>query len=245
MTLAFLLGAGKAFGAETDNPILQVKLTPESLPKNVTIAKEVWASAKQLLSARSKVGFPINALLSQSMIYENERAEMNYMLVPNEDWLGYGYSMLSHDAQRGFILTRGNVIVEVLATQKKLQDRLARLLKADAVHYVKVRAEALPQDWEIIQERYLPSNELSELVHTFGVPIQGAIVQEIMASHSNIEVRYYDCGTPQAAKTVANFLSSQERPFFTQIVSSSGPVVVKAESQSDELNSRIMSLVNW
>ncbi len=238
--------AEKAPESSAGNPILDVKLTPQSLPKNVKITNEVWASAKQLLDVRSKVGFPIMSFLSQSMIYENDQAQMNYLLLPNEDWLAYGYSKLVQNSRdRSFILTKENVIIEVVATRKELEAQLARILKADPVHYAKIRAGVLPQDWLILQERYLASNEVAELVHEFGIPMKGVIVQELMAGHSKLKVRYYSCGTSRAAEALVSRLSSEEKPLFTKMVLSSGVVVVMAESQSDELNSRIMSLVNW
>jgi len=238
--------ANKAPGADAGNPILEVKLTPQSLPKNVKITNEVWASAKQLLGVRSKLGFPIISFLSQSMVYDNEQAQMNYLLLPNEDWLVYGYSKLAQNSGgKSFILTKGNTIVEVVATKKELEAQLASILKADAVHYAKIRIGVLPQDWTILQERYMPSNEVAELVHEFGIPIRAAIVQELMAGHSKMKVRYYNCGTLQGAENLVSRLSSEERPLFKQMVLSSGAVVVMAESQSDELNSRIMSFVNW
>lgn len=238
--------ADKTLRPDAGNPILDVKLTPQSLPKNVKITNEVWASAKQLLGVRSKLGFPIISFLSQSMIYENAQAQLNYLLLPNEDWLGYGYSKLVQNSRdKSLILTKGNVIVEVVATQKQLEAELARILKADLVHYVKIRAGVLPQDWEILQERYLPTNEVAELARAFEVPVEGAIVQELLAGHSKTTVRYYNCGNSRAAEALVGRLSSEERPLFKQMVLSFGAVVVMAESQSDELNSRIMSLVQW
>ncbi len=247
--VSFLLAgtiAGATVGSEGEQAISKVKLTQESLPPGMRIAQEVWASASQLLKIRTRVGFPIQALLSQAMLYENDQARVNYMAAPDEEWLNFGYSKLVEtDGAKSFIFLKDNVIVQIAATTREFSDEVAHLFKADPVHYRKIRTDRLPKDWFLLGEGFLTGEEAQEYDRELGGQLESSLMQEFLANRMRIKVKYYECDTPRAADEIAQYIADKKSPGIKRTVEAQGAVVVVTESQNEELNRRAMSLVNW
>lgn len=247
--MSFLLAGspvGATVGSEGEHAISKVKLTPESLPPGMRIAQEIWASTRQVLTVRMRVGFPIQALFNQTMLYENEQAKVNYMVASNEDWVNFGYSKLVEtDGTRSFIFLKDNVIVQIAATTREFGDVVAHLFKADPLHYRKIRVDRLPKGWTLMNEGFLSREEAQEYERELGVQLESALVQEFITNRLKIRVRYYNCGTLRAAEDVVRYIAGKRRPLLKRTVESQGAVVVVAESQDEDLNDRAMSLVNW
>lgn len=249
-TLVTFLLAGSLAGATVGSPgeraISQVKLTPESLSPGMRIAQEIWASAQQVLSLRRRIGFPIQALLNQALLYENEQARVNYMATSNEEWLNFGYSKLVEtDGTRSFIFLKDGVIVQIAATTREFADVVARLFDADPVHYRKIRSDRLPKDWILRSEGFFLSEEAQKYERELGVQLESALVQEFLANRSKVKVKYYNCGTPRAAASLAQYILDKKSTILKRTVEAQGAMVVVSESQDEDLNYRAMSLVNW
>ena len=238
--------AGTALAAEQQNAFSEVRLTQESLPHGMTIAREARVPQSQLLGIRVRIGFPLEAIFRQTMIYDNEQARINYMLLPDEKWLDFGYSKLIRmSSDRDLMLSKGKTIVQIAASTVELQDRIARLLEVDPLHYRKIRIHNLPQGWSQTSERYLPGKRLRRLDREPKEQIQSVLVQEFLAAHVKVKVIYYDCETPQAAEKVALLLEDERSRLVRWLIKSAGAIVVVAESQDEEVNQHILTLVNW
>jgi len=238
--------AGTARGADQQSAISEMRLTPESLPHGMSIVQEIWASKPQLLDYRIRIGFPLKALFSQMMIYDNEQARVQYLLPPDEEWLDFGYSKLTKlTGDKSLVLSDGKIIVQIAATSPELQDRIARLLKVDPLHYRKIRIRNLPKEWRLISERYLSRKDIEKLEQKLSEPIQSMLVQEFLVAQVKMKVAYYNCGTPTAATEVVLFFENEQDTFQKWTIDSEGPIVVLAKSQDEKLNQHAMALVNW
>jgi hypothetical protein len=250
LSLTSLLFVGHAtaegLAAEKKDAISKIMLTPASLPPGATVARELSASESQLIRVRTRIGFPLNALLNQTIIYENEQARVNYMVPSHEEWLDFAYSKLIRmDGERSFILSKGGVVVQIAATTREFEEKVARALKADILHYRKIKTGRLPEDWDLINERYLSREEVREVEQEIGGRVQSALMQEFIVERKEIRVEYYRWGSQREAESFTRHISHEKGGILMRQVESSGSVVVVVDSQIRELNERAMALVNW
>lgn len=240
----WLLGTG--FGQESENAIVQVKLSAESLPPGMSVAKELWASTQQLLRTRLRIGFPLDALLNQTILYDSDQAKVNYMLPPGDGWLNLGYSkLIQMEGARNLILRKNGVIIQTAATSKELEDTLVHLLDPDPLQSLKIRIHRLPDNWVLNSERFLRDEELQALGQKTNERIQFAIAQEFMVNRKEIRVIYYYCDTEQAAEHVAQYHADTSKSMLKRLVRFLGSVVVVVDSQDSRLNENALALMNW
>ncbi|MBI5117724.1 hypothetical protein HZA56_14700 [Candidatus Poribacteria bacterium] len=232
--------------AERD-AISQVKLTADSLPQGMKITRETRASTSQVRNARVRIGFPLVALVNQSITYGQEQAKVNYMVPAGDEWLDFGYSKLvATDADKSLVITKNGVIVQLAATKKDLENKLARMLEPDPAHLLKIRADSLPGEWTLTGERYLPRREVAALEQKYGVRIQGIILQEFIVNRERAMLQYYSCESEDAAHYLSRRLATADtNSSLKRKVKSSESVVVVAESQDKQILNNILSQVNW
>ncbi|RJP74429.1 MAG: hypothetical protein C4532_02480 [Candidatus Abyssobacteria bacterium SURF_17] len=247
LILPFLVGsqAVLAESAGKANAISVVKLSEGALPLDMSIAREVWASPQELLRVRLRIGFPINALLNQTIVYVNQQAQVNYILPINADWLEFGYTKLVvSDGARSLILPKDGVIIQIAATTSQLQELVAHAFQADPIHYHKIRTTQLPEGWSLVTEEYLPKGNISELERNLNGKIRTALVQEFIVRRLQIKVKCFHCDSDRTAEELADLLNHRHNPIVKTTAESSGSVVVSAESQDEELNSAALALAN-
>ena len=249
LTLFFFLGisSGAAVCGEEENyAIDRVILKQESLPPGMSIKDEIWASRQQLLKRRISLGFPLHAILNQTIIYDTDQAKVNYLIPPSQDWLEYGYATLNAaDGFRSVVMTKDGIIIQTAATTRGFEDVIINLLKPDLLQLYKIKTSRLPKDWVVIAERFMPEEEVRRLEQVAGGRVKQAIFQDFIVNRESIVMRYYYCDTPQVAEQVAKQVAKIKTPLIKRLVELAGVVVVAADSQSSDLNEYAMSLVNW
>ena len=87
----------ETIGDEPDDAISRLKFKPGSMPEDMEILNESWATRKQLIQKRQRVDFRLAALLSQTLAIEDEKAQINYMVLPDKGNVDFGYSKLAVD----------------------------------------------------------------------------------------------------------------------------------------------------
>jgi hypothetical protein len=246
ISIALCCAYGTTLGNDNDADATRMMLTPETIPPGMKIAQEVWASKKQLLQTRLRVGFPLNALLNQLIVYETEQAQVNYLVPPGRDWLEFGYSKLVNlDGKRSLIMTNGDVIEQVAATSEGMENVMVRLLDPDPIHQHKIRGHRLPKDWTLVNERLLEAEELGQYERMIGRPLRCGVLQEFVFGRELVRVWYYECNSGYAAEELARYLAGMEHSLYYRLVEWSGPIVAEVESQNERINEDAMSLVNW
>jgi hypothetical protein len=231
--------------AERD-AISQVKLNAGSLPQGMAITRETRASTLQVRNVRVRIGFPLVALVNQSITYGQDQAKVNYMLPAGDEWLDFGYSKLvATDSDKSLIITKNGVIVQLAATTRDLESKLARMFEPDPVHLLKIRGDSLPRDWTLTGERYLPRREVAGLEQKYGVKIRGVILQEFITNRKRATLEYYSCESEDAAEDLGRRLATADNALSKRIVQASQSVVVVAESQDKQILNNILSRVNW
>ncbi len=234
------------FSENGSDDISRVKLKEERLPLGMSIAKEVWASQKELLKKRMRIGLPLDGLLNQTIIYGADQARVNYLDPPSEEWLEFGYAhLIKTDGSRSLVATKDGVIVQIAVTSQGFENIIVRLLQPDLLHTYRIRTHRLPQDWVLIGEKFLQSDELRRLEHAAGVQIKQALMQEFIVSREEVVVKYYQTDTALAAEQLARQVAKKGTPLTKRSVHVSGVVIVAAESQSSDLNEAATALVNW
>ena len=238
--------SGEISETKGQDAIYRAKLAAESLPPGMSIVQEVLASKKQLLQRRIKIGFPLHALLNQTILYDTDQARVNYLALPSEEWLEFGYSkLISLDTNRSLILKKDDIVIQLAATTQELEEAVVRLLEPDLVQRYKIRLHRLPSDWKVMNERLSRSQELREIGKRADGRIQQGIVQDFIISREKLQIAYYDCGTENMAEHVARNLVKRKTSLIKRLVKISGAVVVVSDSQNPDLNEYAMAIVNW
>ena len=242
--LAFL--PAQAPAEEKPDAISRMKLKSESLPSGIEILRETSPTPEQLIKTRKKIGFPLTALLNQTIGYEEQQAQVNYMIVPNEKWLGFGYSkLMKREGYKSLIAVKDGVLVQMVATTKELEDWLVLLLRLDKVQSSKIRFHRSPKDWELVDERFLSDDELRLLEDQSGAAISRGVMQDLMIKRSKVKIQYYDCQTEESADLVGDTLAGKESSIMKRSIRGYGPVVVSVESSSEELNEYVLRYVDY
>lgn len=247
LLLPFVVGlqAVLAQSVEKASAVSKVRLSEGALPLGMTIAREIWASPEELHRVRLRIGFPIDALLNQTIVYESEQAQVNYILPTNANWLQFGYTKLVlSDGARSFILTKDGVIIQIAATTSQLQELVAHAIQADPIHYHKIRTNQLPEGWNIVTEEYLKKGNVAEVEKYLSGEIQAALVQEFLVKRLQIKVKCYRCDSERTARELTAFFNQRYNSLVKTTAESSGPIVVSAESQDRELNNTALALAN-
>ncbi len=241
----WLLGTGFG-GQESENAITQVKLSAESLPGGMSVARELWASTQQLLRARLRIGFPLDALLNQTILYDSDQAKVNYLLPPDDRTLNFGYSkLIQMEGTRNLVLRNNGVIIQTAATSKELEDTLIHLLDPDPLQRLKIRTHRLPDNWMLNSERLFRDKELQALRQRTDERIQFTVAQEFTVNREKVRVSYYYCDTEQAAEHVAQYYAETGQSMLKRLVRFLGSVVVVVDSQNSRLNEEALALINW
>ncbi len=245
--LLWLAAAQTAWTADPhgEDPISEVKLKPESLPSGMTILSDVRATREQTFNVRTRVGFPLDAVVSQKLIYQTEQAMVSYIFVKDEKWRNYGYSRtIEWEGHKSFVLMKDGVIVQIATNSLSMWQTLASLFSADPVHYIKIKTQLLPEGWALMHEYYLLPEDLVELEQECDVKPQSSLVQEFIVARAKIKLRYFNCSTSDNADRFARCLAAERSPIFHKIVRSAGTVVVSFESQNEKLVQDAISHVN-
>lgn len=232
--------------AKISKAISAIKLTPESLPAGMTIARELHATEQQLRRVRARVGFPMQDLLNQWLTYENERAQVNYLYQPNPEWFRFGYSLLVEtNGNRSLILNKGNVIIQVGATTPELEDMIAYLFPVDPVNFLKIRSNRLTKDWRLIEERLLTPDDFKSIEEKVGAAVESGLIQKFIKNRLDVKVTYYNFETAALAEAATLRMARQPAPLFKRTVKAFGQIVVSVDSQSEELTLEAFELLNW
>lgn len=235
-----------AFAAETDNAISRIKLTPESIPPGMEVATEIQASKRQLFRTRLKIGFPLKALLNQTIIYSTHQAKVNYMDLPDESWFDFGYTKLvGAEGYRSLVVAKDNVIIQIAANTKDLENWLLRLLRVDMLQTQKIRIHRTPSGWVLTNERFLRTEDLQGLEQEAAGLIRRGIMQQFLIVRKSAKITYYDCGTEETAEIVGQSLADKKGTINKRSVRALGATVVVADSPSLELNENVLAYVNW
>lgn len=243
--ISLFLGGPVLAADREEHPISRLKLAQESLPPGMSLQEELWATERQIYKIRRKVGFPVNAVVNQTLLYQNERAQVNYIFVRNDDWRSYGYSrLIQDDGDRSFILLKDRVIVQIAATSEQLQDSVGRLFEADPLQYRKVRSDRLPEGWVLTKEKYLSREGLTELGIEEDSLVESSLLQEFYVGRVKVKLRYFRCESPRAAHAVSLSLEADRKPVLFKQVETVDSIVVVAESQDRRLNQEALSLAN-
>jgi len=137
------------------------------------------------------------------------------------------------------------VIVQIIAADGDFQERIARLFKADPLHYRKIRSSDLPPDWDLVTEKFLTQKDFEQIEPLLRKQIRRVLVQEILAVHVKLKIIYYNCKTREAAQEVALLLQDERDDFQKWTIESEGTTAVAAISQDEELNRQALGLINW
>jgi hypothetical protein len=238
--------AGESLGQQGAGAIAKIQLRQDALPEGLQVRHEVWASEENLRRVRLRGGFPVTALLNQLVSRGEEKAQVNYLLVPGEDWLAMGYSNLTEaDGMKSLIFPKDSVLVQIAATAGDLEYQLARLIGADSLHFLKLRLGSVPPAWEIKGEKAFLPTELGQLQYEAGVPVEAAISQEFIAGHTTVEIQYFRVSDSETAVNLVRTLGAQNKPFSKMLIGVGGPNVVVSQSQNEKLNTQVMNLVKW
>ncbi len=236
---------GTACATEED-AISRIKLTPEKLPHGMEISNEIRASKQQLFGARLKIGFPLKTLISQTLIYDNMQAKINYMTLPTEEWFVVGYSKLTAlDGAKTLVLSKGNILLQITTQSREFEDRIIDVLEADPLHSHKMRINRMTTGWTIRGEKFQRGSNLVELEQDIGSQLESTLEQEFLAGRKSLKISYYNCGSEHLAPIVAEYLASKRNPIMKRLVKYSGTLVAMAESQDKGLNEYALSFVNW
>lgn len=226
--------------------ISRVKLRAESLPESMKIATEVQATQQQLLSARKKVGFPLTTLLNQSISYEDHQVRVNYMALPDESWVDYGYSKLAQtEGHKSIILKKDGVLIQMVASTKELEDWILLLLKMDKLQLYRIRFHRSPKDWVLVTERFLRADELKKIEQRSGEEIRQGMIQDMVIKRNKVKIQYFDCGTERSAERVGEDLAKAKTSITKRLARGYGPIVVTVDSSSKSVNQFVLSYMNW
>ena len=235
-----------ALGADPMDAISKVKLTQEKAPSGIRIDSETVADNKQLARIRLKLRFPLTALLNQVIIYESDRAQVNYMGFASEGWADVGYSrLIGSEGHKSLMFEKEGVLIQMVATTKELENWLTLLLRIDRMQTLRIRFHRSPEDWSLVGERFLTDEELREMEQKAGARIARGIEQDMMIRRDKVKVRYYECITEQSAEKVGEKLAERKRSIRKRLVRGSGSIVVAVDSSTQQLNEYAMSFVNW
>ena len=223
-----------------------VRLKAESLPAGMEITNEVRATEAEVLHERTKLGFPITALINQTITYEGEQARLSYVSTPNERWLIAGYSeIMKSGGAKSAVFAKDLTLIQMVTTTKALEDWLVRLLRLDRLQAHKIRFHRAPREWTLIGERILPEEERMRLERKSGGKILRGLKQEIIIRRSNVKITYLDCRTEKAADRVGTGLAERDSTVVKRLVRGYGPIVVLVDSSNAELNDNVLSYMNW
>jgi hypothetical protein len=236
----------EAFAARESEAISRVKLQKKILPESTQILQEIWATDEQLKQVRTRAGFPVTALLNQSIQAGDELAQVNYMNVQSESWLGLAYSnLIQADGVRSFIFTKGTVLIQIAATSLDLEYKLSNLLGADPIYTLKLRLNELPSTWEFKSESISLFTDLGQLQYDLKTPLKAEISQEFLAGHGFLEMQYFHCENSGDCKKLARTIAESKKPYTKMLIGWSGTVLAVIRSQNEDLNRQIMSLLRW
>lgn len=223
-----------------------VTLKAESLPPGMEITNEVRATEAEVLHERTKLGFPIRAVIDQTITYEGEQARINYMATPNARWLNSGYSEIMKSwGDRHAVFAKDLTLIQMVTTTKALEDWLVRLLRVDRLQAHKIRFHRAPREWTLIRERILTEEERMRLERKSDGKILRGLEQEILVRRGNVKITYLDCRTEKAADRVGTGLAEMDSSVMKRLVRGYGPIVVLVDSSNAELNDNVLSYMNW
>lgn len=244
LTLARL--AHGAPGEIISEQIAKLKLAGGALPEGLAITQEVWATSEQLGKARLRMGFPVLSLLNQILSSPDGQAQVNYLSVPDESWLALGYSnLIEADGKKSLIFVKNSAIIQIAAATTDLETQIARLLGIDPIYFTKLSMRDVPSTFELIREKVYLSNDLGQFSHEVGLPVEAALSQELNAGHTNMMIRYFRCGDPLASVDLVRKMAEGKKPLRKMLIGLCGKLVVVIESQNEDVNERVMSLVRF
>ncbi|GAB4337549.1 MAG: hypothetical protein Kow0099_11000 [Candidatus Abyssubacteria bacterium] len=233
------------WAADAEDPISRVKLKPESLPSGMELVTDVRATRDQLFGVRTRVGFPLDAVVNQKLIYQSEQAIVSYIFTRDEKWNNYGYSrIIESEGYKSFVFMKDGVTIQIATTSLEMLNALSLMFMADPIHYVKIKSQLLPEEWALMHEYYLLPEDLQKLREKCGVDIESSLIQEFIVTRVKINLRYFSCKTPADAVQLARCLAAERMSILHRIVRSAGTVVVSFESQDEKLIQEAMSLVD-
>jgi hypothetical protein len=231
---------------ELDDAISRVKLKADSLPDGFEITSEVRATKSQIYKVRTKIGFPLATLLNQKIICEGYQARLNYMALPNESWVSFGYSrLMKSEGQKGMVMVKNGVLIQMMAPNKELEDLLILLLRIDRLQTHKLRFHRFPEGWILDSERFLTREELGELEQQSDGTILQGLLQEIIVNRTRVNIMYFDCKTQQSADLVGRTLDAQRNRIEERVVKGYGSIVVAVDSTNADLSRQMLSHMNW
>ena len=231
---------------ETKDPFEGVRLKAESLPEGMEIVEETHATTDQIIDARATLGFPLTAVFNQTITYRDNLARVNYMAIPTQSWVDFGYSkLMKDDGAKSMALPKGQTLIQMVATTKELEDRLIALLGVDQLQAHKIRFHRTPSKWTLLKERIIPEDEFVELELESGGRIRGALEQEMVISRATITVTYLDCRTERSADRIGKALAREDSQVTKRLVRGYGSMVVYADSSSAKLNEHVLDYLNW
>jgi hypothetical protein len=244
--LACIFCTREAFAARGSEAVAQVKLQKEILPEGIQILQEVWATDEQLKQVRTRAGFPVGALLNQSIKDGDEMAQVNYMNVQSEPWIGLAYSnLIQADGVRSFIFIKNTVLIQIAATSLDLEYQLSNLLGADPIYFLKLRLNEIPSTWEFKSENISLFTDLGQLQYELKIPLKAAISQEFLAGHGFLKMQYFHCDNRGDCEKLARTIAESKKPYTKMLIGWSGPVLAVVRSQDEDLNRQIMGLLRW
>ena len=231
---------------EIGDAISRVKLKVDSLPDGFEIATEIRATKNQLYMTRQKIGFPLAALHNQQITYEGHQARVNYMALPSENWVGFGYSkLIKSEGQKGMVMIKDGVLIQMVTNKRELEDWLILLLGIDRIQTHKIRYHRFPESWSLKNERFLSLEELEELEQQSGGKIRQGLQQEIIVNRIGVKIMYFDCITQGSADIVGRKLAGERNTVEKRLVKGYETIVVVVDSTSADLNNQMLTHMNW
>ena len=231
---------------EIGDAISRVKLKVDSLPDGFEITTEVRATKSQLYKTRRKIGFPLAALHNQTITYEGHRARVNYMALPNENWVGFGYSkLMKSEGHKGMVMIKDGVLIQMVTSKRELEDWLILLLGIDRIQTHKIRFHRFPQGWSLDNERFLSLEEIEEVEQQSGGKIRQGLQQKIIVNRTSVKIMYFDCITLRSADLVGRELAGKRNAVEKRLVKGYETIVVAVDSTNAELNSQLLTHMNW
>jgi hypothetical protein len=228
------------------DPISSVKLKADTLPDGFEITAEVRATKSQLYKTRQKIGFPLTALHNQKISYEGHQARVNYMALPKEEWVNFGYSkLMQSEGYKGMIMVKDGVLIQMVTSTKELEDWLILLLGIDRLQTHKIRRHRIPPGWTFEGEGFLVPEDIGKMERESRGTIRQGLQQEIIVGRTAVRILYLDCITQKSADLVGRNRSRKGNVLEKRLVKGYGPIVVVVDSGSDDLNRQILTHMNW